>query len=124
MAKMSAFGRAFAEARKRGDKEFTFGGKKFHTRTKEEDDAAKSSVKDTSSDSKPVSTAGAIASKNTEGLSKLKDMVTKKVERKEPPSTAGAIASKNFKSGGSVKSSASKRADGCATKGKTKGRMV
>ena len=28
-----------------------------------------------------------------------------------------------FKSGGSV-SSASKRADGCATKGKTKGRMV
>ena len=31
---------------------------------------------------------------------------------------------KAFKSGGSVKSSASKRADGCAIKGKTKGRMV
>jgi len=30
---------------------------------------------------------------------------------------------KNYKKGGSV-SSASKRADGCATKGKTKGRMV
>jgi hypothetical protein len=29
-----------------------------------------------------------------------------------------------FKSGGSVKSSASKRADGCAVKGKTKGKMV
>jgi hypothetical protein len=29
-----------------------------------------------------------------------------------------------FKSGGTVKSSASKRADGCATKGKTRGRMV
>jgi hypothetical protein len=31
---------------------------------------------------------------------------------------------KAFKSGGSVKSSASKRADGCAIKGKTKGRIV
>ena len=29
-----------------------------------------------------------------------------------------------FKKGGAVKSSASKRADGCAVKGKTKGRMV
>lgn len=37
----------------------------------------------------------------------------------------GVQASKKpFKSGGSVKSGASKRADGCATKGKTKGRMV
>jgi hypothetical protein len=31
---------------------------------------------------------------------------------------------KAFKTGGVVKSSASKRADGCAIKGKTKGRMV
>ena len=30
----------------------------------------------------------------------------------------------NYKKGGMVKSSASKRADGCAIKGKTKGRMV
>jgi hypothetical protein len=29
-----------------------------------------------------------------------------------------------FKKGGAVKSSASKRADGCAVRGKTKGRMV
>ena len=29
-----------------------------------------------------------------------------------------------YKKGGSVKSSASSRADGCATKGKTKGRMA
>ena len=33
-------------------------------------------------------------------------------------------AAMGMKKGGSVKSSASKRADGCATKGKTKGRMV
>ncbi len=34
----------------------------------------------------------------------------------------GAV--KNFKKGGSVKSSASRRGDGIATKGKTKGRFV
>lgn len=33
-------------------------------------------------------------------------------------------AAMGMKKGGSVKSSASKRADGCATRGKTKGRMV
>jgi hypothetical protein len=49
----------------------------------------------------------------------------KPTTRPKPYSTAAAIASKNagFKKGGSV-SSASKRADGCAKKGKTKGRMV
>ena len=31
---------------------------------------------------------------------------------------------KAYKAGGSVKSSASRRGDGCATKGKTRGRMV
>jgi len=34
-----------------------------------------------------------------------------------------AFSTKNMKAGGSV-SSASKRADGCCTKGKTKGKMV
>ena len=33
---LSAFGKAFAEARKAGDKEFTFGGKKFTTAMKDE----------------------------------------------------------------------------------------
>ena len=35
----------------------------------------------------------------------------------------GAIKAKKMASGGTVKSSASKRADGCATKGKTKGKI-
>jgi len=35
----------------------------------------------------------------------------------------GPLPKKKYKSGGSV-SSASKRADGCATKGKTKGRII
>jgi hypothetical protein len=150
MAKMSAFGKAFAEARKRGDKEFTFGGKKFHTRTKEDEAAAKPKA-----ESKPVSTAGAIASRNVKSTPKIDmpkmpdtkverrepvstagaiasgnvkstpkvEMPDTKVERKKPVSTAGAIASKNFKNGGKV-SSCSKRADGIAKRGKTKCRMV
>lgn len=36
----------------------------------------------------------------------------------------GIASMSEFKKGGMVKSSASKRADGCATKGKTRGRMV
>lgn len=39
------FNEAFAAARKAGKKEFDFAGKKYHTRTKEED-AAKKSLKD------------------------------------------------------------------------------
>ena len=41
---------------------------------------------------------------------------------KAPASVAPMMMRK--KKGGSVKSSASKRADGCATKGKTRGRIV
>jgi hypothetical protein len=37
---------------------------------------------------------------------------------------AGRAVEGSFKKGGSVKSSASKRGDGCAVRGKTKGRMV
>ena len=36
----------------------------------------------------------------------------------------GKVKAKAYKAGGSVKSSASRRGDGCATKGKTRGRMV
>ena len=39
-------------------------------------------------------------------------------------STTRKTMGEHFKKGGSVKSSASKRADGCATKGKTRGKMV
>ena len=39
-------------------------------------------------------------------------------------SRLGAASLRGLKSGGSVKSSASKRADGCAQRGKTKGKMV
>jgi hypothetical protein len=37
--KVTPFGRAFSGARKAGKETFTFGGKSYHTRTKEEEDA-------------------------------------------------------------------------------------
>jgi hypothetical protein len=40
-SKVSSFGKAFAEARKAGKKEFEYKGKKYHTRTKEEEAARK-----------------------------------------------------------------------------------
>jgi hypothetical protein len=48
------------------------------------------------------------------GLRAMMDKVRPAMQAKKKP----------FKSGGSVKSGASKRGDGCATKGKTKGRMI
>ena len=74
-----------------------------------------------------------------EGMPKLTEAVAKadaeRAERKAAKASSGASGSmgmnklssrdltKNFKAGGKV-SSASSRADGCAIKGKTKGRMV
>lgn len=42
--------------------------------------------------------------------------------KNRPLKKGGAV--KKYASGGSVKSSASRRADGCAIRGKTKGRMI
>ena len=50
-----------------------------------------------------------------------KDARDDREEKKKAAAAAGAPA---MKKGGMVKSSASKRADGCAQRGKTKGRMV
>jgi hypothetical protein len=44
--------------------------------------------------------------------------------RQESERAGRAMEGSPFKKGGSVKSSASKRGDGCAVRGKTKGRMV
>lgn len=55
-------------------------------------------------------------------LQDYRDMQPKRRRIADPKQTDTGAA--KYKKGGSVKSSASKRADGCATKGKTKGRMV
>jgi hypothetical protein len=54
-------------------------------------------------------------------VQEVKDAETRKKENKAP--TTRTEMGK-YKKGGSVKSSASKRADGCATKGRTRGKMV
>jgi len=41
---MTKFGKAFAAARKAGKKEFTFGGERYHTRTREEDTPKKAAA--------------------------------------------------------------------------------
>ena len=51
-------------------------------------------------------------------------MPTKKPEEFNLHKTVKKAASEGMKKGGSVKSSASSRGDGCAQRGKTKGRMV
>ena len=53
----------------------------------------------------------------------IKSEKIKGYENAKPIKKGGAIKSKKYAKGGSV-SSASKRADGCATKGKTKGRII
>jgi len=93
------FGNAFAMARKSGDKTFEWRGKKYTTEMASEKPKASVKSKETFSASKAV---GASPAK------KAPDFMRK---------------SMGMKAGGSV-SSASKRADGCAVKGKTKGRMV
>jgi general stress protein YciG len=62
-----------------------------------------------------------------ENKSKYTRDLGKKMFKNEVPNEVKdyeAYKDAGFKKGGMVRSSASKRADGCATKGKTKGRMV
>jgi hypothetical protein len=100
------FKEAFAQARKDGDKTFMFNGKKYTTELKSEKKTP----------SKPAVEPKSDAPKN-ERVRKLGVFgAMGKNPRPANPSM--------FKKGGMVKSSASKRADGIAMKGKTRGRMV
>jgi hypothetical protein len=99
------FKQAFAQARKDGDKTFMFNGKKYTTELKSEKKTP----------SKPAVEPKSDASKN-ERVRKLG--VFGAMGRNPRPANPSM-----FKKGGSVKSSASKRADGIAMKGKTRGRM-
>jgi hypothetical protein len=65
-----------------------------------------------------------LAVKEYEGRKQDK-MEAEEKRRMEEQAAAEQAAAQGMKKGGRVKaSSASKRADGCATKGKTRGRMV
>ena len=57
-------------------------------------------------------------------VSGLRDLARAPANRRAAKRAAEALGNSAFKKGGSVKSGASKRADGCAVRGKTKGRMI
>jgi hypothetical protein len=97
--KKMSFKQAFAAARKAGDKTFEFQGKKYSTQLK--------------SEPKPTST------KEMADDRRVKKLGVFGAKGKNPRPANPSM----FKKGGSV-SSASKRADGIAMKGKTKGRIV
>jgi hypothetical protein len=93
------FKEAFAAARKEGDKTFEWRGKKYTTEL---------------ASSKPKTPA------KTEEKFSASKAIGAKAPRKAPDFMRSSMG---MKAGGSV-SSASKRGDGCAVKGKTRGRMV
>ena len=141
-AKLSNFGAAFNAARKAGDKTFTFKGKQYTT------EVAKPKAKpaEKGPDKATLDRIDRKAKEEDKGPSEadIKRMEKKFDTKKDRPGSE-VIAEKQekaqpkmqgayreafgnikkalgFKSGGSV--SASKRADGCAVRGKTKGKMV
>lgn len=126
--KKMSFKDAFAAARKGGDKTFMFNGKKYTTELASEKKAAPAKTDAEPKKERPnlfrrtVAALGGVKLPQDPGPEKEDEKPT---TRPKPYSTAAAIQAKNmgYKKGGSV-SSASKRADGCATKGKTRGKMV
>ena len=142
-AKSTSFKEAFAEARRSGDKTFEWNGKKYTTELAGEK-KAKPMAKATDTGDEltrmsrraPAPASRTFAERQEDASTKmrlaragqiadLKKMFTPSADnprlRRERLSMQD-IDSK-FKSGGKV-SSASKRADGCAQRGKTRGRMV
>ena len=111
--KMASFKEAFAEARKSGDKTFEYMGKKYTTEL----------AKPKSESKTP---AGPRASDTGDELSRLLRRSPSPVPRTDLMRTSKgkvSLGEASFKKGGTV-GSASRRADGCAQRGKTRGRMV
>lgn len=135
-AKMASFGEAFKEARNRGDKTFEYMGKKFTTEmaggakstpsTKSGSSTAKSAP--TTRQGKRVaeieealsSPAGSYKSSGSYGEAARSSRTLGDLFR---GSARHARTGATYKKGGAV-GSASKRADGCAQRGKTRGKMV
>lgn len=111
--KMASFKEAFASARKAGDKTFEYMGKKYTTEL----------AKPKSESKTP---AGPRASDTGDELSRLLRRSPSPVPRTDLMRTSKgkvSLGEASFKKGGTV-GSASRRADGCAQRGKTRGRVV
>jgi hypothetical protein len=146
----SAFGKAFRAARDAGDKEFTFNGAKYNTRYAEEEKPQLSNKgMATPSSAKKMRDLGYDAFGNPaplRNIPKLSNKVEKenldekgrignaimRAEVEEAEANPRKVSTKEslssgeeaMKRGGKVRSSASKRADGIAQKGHTKGRYM
>ena len=120
------FGAAFSAARKRGDKTFEFKGKKFTTETKEEKitPEAKKVMDQTRRDREGNFRAQARKADVAMETPEERGAMNLEGFKRDKKDMEGSGEYSPFKKGGSVKSSASKRADGIAKKGKTKGRIV
>ena len=110
----SEFGKAFRAARESGEKEFTFNGKKYHTRVANETKAA------------PKSSPASSVDPEIAGQPMTKEESAKSMDRSgrlNSPENTDLEGMSTFKRGGKV-GSASKRGDGIAQRGKTRGKMI
>lgn len=111
--KMASFGEAFKEARGRGDKTFEYMGKKYTT------EMAKPKAAVPKAEAAEPSKPRSFAQKQEAAGSKMQGAYRGAVGNIK----RGLKSFMGMKKGGSV-GSASKRADGCAQRGKTRGKMV
>ena len=128
--KMASFKEAFAEARGRGDKSFEYMGKKYTT------EMAKPKVAAPKTEAVETPKARSFADKQEAAGEKMrgayrgvaeniKKMFTPTADNPRIRRERAELAAQGMKKGGSVKtSSASKRADGIAQRGKTRGKMI
>lgn len=157
----SKFGEAFRAARKAGEKEFTFNGKKYNTKMAPDeqksvggkpkmgeyvprDQYARSGQQSFDTDVEPgESPMSKYRPRRTNSIlektpAEMDEMVKKGLDRQAADRTKNDMPETAYKRGGSVKpskmggvktskpsfGSASKRADGIATKGKTRGKFI
>jgi hypothetical protein len=122
---LSKFGSAFAEARRAGEKEFTFNGKKYTTEMAKPKTSTKPELGPEMGEKMTPDESKAAASnfgypKGSERLNSKENKDTSDMTYKR----GGAVKKMNMGGMGYAKGgSASSRADGIAVKGKTRGKM-
>jgi hypothetical protein len=146
-----SFGEAFKAARKQGLGTFTWRGKKYTTETKEEKDKkslGEVEIKSKRPDFTEIYERDTVTDKTGAGQrgpsARRSGMKTYTVSANKPSAAEEDVGGRrrfmapgarrerekersevmNFRKGGSVKSSASRRADGIAKKGKTRGKYI
>ena len=131
----ASFKEAFAAARKAGDSSFTFDGKKFNTEVAGPKKSAESVLRNASDEmSKGAASESRLSDEIRDDEARVRSNIIKNrhLPTAERARKANEYAAKGasqktavygMKKGGSV-SSASSRGDGCAMRGKTRGKIV